>query len=134
MYERRNRKQLWDTTVYKMVRKLKMLKSPIKNRREMIMENIKPLIMSQVVSVEKSNNNLTVDIKDLKKERNIHPKELSPASMARSGINKMSMLFENRGREHIFSVREVEFNISQEKIKYSGKAYSVYFEFNGCGM
>ena len=42
----------------------------------------------------------------------------------------MSLLFENRRREHIFSVREVEFNISQEKIKYSGKAYSVYFEFD----
>ncbi len=35
------------------------------------MENIKPLIMSQVVSVEKSNNSLTVDIKDLKKGNNI---------------------------------------------------------------
>ena len=85
------------------------------DRREMNMENVKPLVMYQVVSVEKSNNIFTVDVKDLKKEKTIHPKELSPVSMARSGINKMSMLFENRGREYIFSVREVEFNISQEK-------------------
>ena len=48
------------------------------------MENIKPLVISQVVSVEKSNNNLTVNVKNLKRERSIHPKELSPMSMARS--------------------------------------------------
>jgi len=52
----------------------------------------------QEIVMEKSNNNLIVDVEDLKKERNIHPKELSPVSMARSGINK-SMSFENMGRE-----------------------------------
>jgi len=45
----------------------------------------------------------------------------------------LNLVFEEKTKEYVFSLREMNYEISSDKIRQPGKAYSLYFEINDVG-
>lgn len=90
----------------------------------------KELVMSGTVVVSKEGNEIKVRQNTYKNPIKISPKIPSPDVINKNGIKNLKIVFEERTNEYSFSLREMNYEISSDKIRQSGQAYSLYFEIN----